>query len=201
MTTFFVGLAGLLLFAAGTAILGTWLRTHPSKSNAEKSSRVMHFLFFASWGIPSVVALFYPGWTHMDEALGLSPLPLRPLFLVLGIILLVPGFYLAVITNKVIRALGSGANAFRLTKRMVAEGIYARSRNPMSLGFYLLTLGFTLVLGSTSLTLGVLLGLIPSHLFFLKYFEEKELELRFGETYLEYRRRVPFLAPALHRIR
>jgi len=29
----------------------------------------------------------------------------------------------------------------------------------------------------------------------LKFFEELELELRFGSSYLEYKRRVPFLIP------
>ncbi len=195
MVTFLIGVASLLIFTAGAAILGAWLRRHPTRSNAERSSRIMHFLFFAYWGIPTIVVLFYPGLTHMDDALGLSPLPMRPLFVVLGILLAVPGLYLSVVTNKALRALGSGANAFRLTKVVVAQDIYQRTRNPMSLGFYLVTLASTLILGSTSLTLAVLLGLIPSHLFFLKYFEEKELELRFGESYVEYRKRVPFLFP------
>jgi hypothetical protein len=35
------------------------------------------------------------------------------------------------------------------------------------------------------LTLGVLFGLVPAHIFFLKYFEELEIELRFGESYKE----------------
>ena len=55
-------------------------------------------------------------------------------------------------------------------------------------------LGF--VFGSTFLTLIVALGVIPSHIFFLKYFEELELELRFGESYLEYKKTVPFLIPS-----
>jgi protein-S-isoprenylcysteine O-methyltransferase Ste14 len=32
---------------------------------------------------------------------------------------------------------------------------------------------------------------------FLKYFEEKELELRFGDSYLEYKKSVPFLVPRI----
>jgi hypothetical protein len=39
-----------------------------------------------------------------------------------------------------------------------------------------------------------LLAIIPAHLFFLVYFEELELELRLGPAYLDYKRRVPFLA-------
>ena len=155
----------------------------------------MHFLFFAGMGMPFLIGVFYPGLTHFDELVGLKPLPWRTLFLVLGIILAIPGLYFLAITNKLLRALGSGANAFRLTKRIVAEDVYKRTRNPMSLGFYLWILAVGLVSGSTFMTLTVLLGFIPAHIFFLKFFEELELELRFGESYLEYKKSVPFLFP------
>jgi len=195
MPTLYFFLIGLFAFTVGAWILGAWLRRNPSKENAEKSSRVMHFLFFAGQVAPPLVGLFYPGLTHFDELVGLAPLPLKPAFLALGILLAVSGFYFMAITNKLLRALGSGANAFRLTKRIVADDIYKRTRNPMSLGFYLLALATGFVSGSTFVTLAVAIGLIPSHIFFLKYFEEFELELRFGESYLEYKKDAPFLIP------
>ena len=196
MFTLYLILFGLLVFAAGAWILGAWLRGHRSKENAEKTSRIMHFLFFAGMVAPPLIGMFYPGFTHFDELLGLKPLPSKTIFLALAIILAIPGLYFLGITNKLLRALGSGANAFRLTKRIVAEDIYKRTRNPMSLGFYLFTLAVAFASGSTFITLVVLLGLIPAHLFFLKYFEQLELELRFGESYLEYKESVPFLIPS-----
>jgi protein-S-isoprenylcysteine O-methyltransferase Ste14 len=33
----------------------------------------------------------------------------------------------------------------------------------------------------------------------LKIYEEKELELRFGESYLDYKRNTPFLLPSINR--
>jgi len=65
------------------------------------------------------------------------------------------------------------------------------------LGFYLFALALGFVSGSTFITFAVVIGLIPAHIFFLKYFEELELELRFGTSYLEYKKSVPFLIPAL----
>lgn len=195
MLTLYFVFIGLIAFTAGAWIFGAWLRRNPSKESAEKSSRVMHFLFFAGQVAPPLVGLFYPGLTHFDELVGLPPLPWKPFFLVLGILLAIPGFYYMGITNKLLRALGSGANAFRLTKRIVSDDIYKRTRNPMSLGFYLLALSLGFLSSSTFVMLFAALGLIPSHLFFLKYFEELELELRFGESYLEYKKRVPFLLP------
>ena len=197
MTVLFLGLLGFLAFILGVGILGLWLRKHPSKVNAEKSSRIMHFLFFAGLGTPLLISIFYPGLTHLDGLIGLNPLPLKPFFLITGILLAIPGSYFLGISNKSLRALGSGANAFRLTKRIVEKDIYNYTRNPMSLGYYLFALGVGFTSGSALLTLYVLLGLIPAHLFFLWFFEELELELRFGNSYKEYKQKVPFLIPKL----
>jgi len=197
MFTIYWILIGSAALAVGAAVLGTWLRRNPDRENAEKSSRVMHFLFFAGQIIPPVIGLFYPGWRRLDPLAGLPPLPWKTLFLILGIILAVPGFYFLGVTNKLLRTLGSGTNAFVLTKRVVNDDIYRRTRNPMSLGFYLLALGTAFVMGSTFATVAVVLAVIPAHILFLKYFEEKELELRFGQPYLEYKKTVPFLLPRL----
>ena len=195
MIVLYLGLAGLFTFVLGVGILGFLLRKQSSKENAEKYSRIAHFLFFAALGTPFMIWVFYPGLTHLDELVGLNPLPLKPFFLVLGIGLALPGLYLLGITNKSLRVVGKGANAFRLTKQVVDQDIYKYTRNPMSLGYYLFTLSIGFVSGSTLLTLAILLGLIPAHLFFLKYLEELELELRLGESYKEYKQKTPFLLP------
>lgn len=195
MTTFYLALAGFLAFLIGAGALGLWLRQHPSRANAERTSRIMHALFFAGLVAAPLVGLIYPGFMQFDRLLGLPSLPMRAVFLVIGVLLLLPGLYLLAVSNRLLRLLGEGANAFRLTRHIVGTDIYARSRNPMSLGFYLCSLGLALITGSSLATLGSLLGTIPAHLFFLKFFEERELQIRFGESYLEYKRTVPFLIP------
>lgn len=195
MFTIYWLIAGSIAMAVGAIVLGVWLRRNPSKENAEKSSRVMHFLFFAGQIAPPLVAFFYPGISRLDELAGLNPLPMRPVFLGIGILLAIPGFYFMAVTNKLLRSIGKGTNAFVLTRHVVNDDIYKRTRNPMSLGFYLLAISLGFVTGSTFATLAAVLGIIPSHLIFIKYFEEKELELRFGESYLEYKKNVPFLFP------
>ncbi len=197
MISLYLGLLGLLAFLIGLVFLGIWLRRHPSKENAEKYSRIMHFLFFVGLGVPIVVAFFFPGFRNLDSLVGLNPLPFQPLFLVVGFLFALPGLYLMGASNVSLSALGSGANAFRLTKRIVAKDIYQYTRNPMSLGYYLIGLSIAFISGSTLLTLYVLFGIIPAHLFFLKFFEELELELRFGESYHQYKRQVPFLFPRI----
>ena len=197
MVVIYLGVLGLLAFVMGVAILGVWLRVHPSKVNAEKSSRIMHLLFFAGLVAPSLIITFYPGLTHLDGLVGFDPLPWNPFFLIVGIVLAIPGLYFLIVSNKLLRDLGSGANAFRLTKQIVEGDIYKRTRNPMSLGYYLLSPSLGFISGSTLVTLAVLLGLVPAHLFFLKFFEELELGLRFGESYEQYKQKAPFLIPRL----
>jgi protein-S-isoprenylcysteine O-methyltransferase Ste14 len=197
MLTVYYVIIGIVAFFIAAFILGGWLRGHRTRENAERSSRVMHFFFFAGLIAPPIVGIFYPGLTHFDALLGLPSLPLKPFFLVLGIILAMPGLYFLGVTNKLLRSLGSGTNAFILTKRIVDDDIYKRTRNPMSLGFYLFALALAFASSSTFVLLAATLGLIPAHTFFLKYFEELELELRFGESYLDYKRSVPFLIPKL----
>ncbi len=195
MLAIYLGLLGLFAFVAGVLACGIWLRRNPTRVNAEKSSRIMHFLFFSGLGAPFLVALIFPGLNNLDRLLGLPPLPFAPVCLAIGVLLALPGLYLLGASNRLLRAIGSGANAFRLTQRIVAGDVYQYSRNPMSLGYYLAALSIALLCGSSLLTLYVLLGIIPAHLFFLKFFEERELELRFGQTYQQYRQKVPFLFP------
>jgi protein-S-isoprenylcysteine O-methyltransferase Ste14 len=198
MFTVVLQVLGWTAFIIVTLVLGTWLRRNHSRVTAEETSRVLHFLFWLSFGFFGVIGAFYPGLTGYDEILGIRSLPFRPASLVVGVFLLLAGFYLTLVSNVALRRLGKGANAFRLTKRLVESDIYERVRNPMSLGFYLICVGIGLMAGSTYITLGSLIGVIPVHIFYLKYFEEYELELRLGQSYIEYKGRVPFLVPRLY---
>lgn len=197
MFILYLGLAGLITFTIGVGISGLWLRKHPSGDNAEKSSRVMHTLFFAGLVAPAVISLIYPGLTGLDGLVGLTSFPSSSIILISGVLFAFPGLYLLGVSNKLLHSMGNGANAFRLTDRIVQTDIYQRTRNPMSLGYYLWALSLGLISSSKLFTLVVLLGFIPAHVFFLKYFEELELELRFGEAYKQYKQEVPFLIPRL----
>ena len=195
MFVLYLGFVGLLVFTLGAGISGLWLRKNPSEVNAEKSGRIMHSIFLAGLVAPFFISLVYPGIPQLDELVGLEPLPLKSFFLIIGIILAAPGLYFLGISGKLLRTQGNGVNAFRQTKQIVQTDIYKRTRNPMSLGYYLWTLGLGFILASRLVTFVVLLGFIPAHVFFLKFFEELELELRFGEAYKQYKGKVPFLIP------
>ena len=93
MFVIYLGLTGLLIFTFGVWIARLWLRKHPSKVNAENSSRVVHFLFFAGLGAPFLISFFYPGSTHFDKLIGLNTLPFKPFFFIIGIVMAIPGLF------------------------------------------------------------------------------------------------------------
>jgi protein-S-isoprenylcysteine O-methyltransferase Ste14 len=82
------------------------------------------------------------------------------------------------------------------TKKLVTTGPYKYCRNPMELGtdLYFLFLGTwfdTLTTGLLCMLMGMLLGYG-----YIKIIEERELKLRFGKGYEEYRACTPLFFPS-----
>jgi protein-S-isoprenylcysteine O-methyltransferase Ste14 len=196
MFIIYLQVAGCVVFALSAFILGTWLKLHPSSKSAEKTTRIMHLIIIFIVIVPMFTGLIsYPGLTHYDELLGIPSLPFPTISLVAGAVMIMFGSGLMLIAPLILLDRGQGSFLVDLTKKLAVKDIYKRTRNPMMLGLYLFCTGIGLFAGSTFFILWSLLALIPANVFFLKYFEERELEIRFGESYREYRRKVPFLIP------
>lgn len=193
MITIYAFALGIFVFVISVLFLGKTLRANPSLESAQRLSRIGHFLFFVCLCGPFSLTFIHPGVSHLDPLIGLEPMGRYTGVKVLAGFLLVIGTYLMAASGLLLRSRGKGANAFILTKEVVDSSVYRFSRNPMSLGFYLLLLGSALATFSSSLFLAVTAGIIPAHILFLKFLEEKELELRFGERYAAYKRLAPFL--------
>ena len=73
--------------------------------------------------------------------------------------------------------------------RIVAHGLYRLTRNPMYLGFALATLGLAILVDSAWMLLVVPIGLILTDRIIIAR-EERYLARKFGEEYLNYKRRV-----------
>jgi protein-S-isoprenylcysteine O-methyltransferase Ste14 len=199
METIIIQAIGAVAFLLGTVVLGFMIRRVRTKILAERASRISHLLYWSCLVLPGLVAIVYPGLTRYDGILGLRPIPMRSLSFGLGTLLFIVGLALLATSSRALGRLGKGTAAFLLTKQIVSQDVYRWTRNPMSLGYYCGCLGVGLMAGSSSVTLGVLFVIIPVHVINLRYFEERELEQRYGESYIEFKKRVPFLIPRFNR--
>jgi protein-S-isoprenylcysteine O-methyltransferase Ste14 len=88
---------------------------------------------------------------------------------------------------------------FNPPTRLVAEGPYVWTRNPMLTGVFTGLFGLGILLHSVGMVLISIPTYILLHVIELKLVEEPELERRFGASYADYRRRVPMFWPRFWR--
>lgn len=79
-------------------------------------------------------------------------------------------------------------------KIFVARGVYTRVRNPMMTGVILVLLGEAMLAGSLPVLIWCLI-FVQGCLVLIPFWEEPDLEHRFGEPYREYKRQVPRWIP------
>jgi protein-S-isoprenylcysteine O-methyltransferase Ste14 len=187
----------VLVFAITTFACGRLIRRNPNLAYTQRPIRIVHVCYCFFIGLPAGVALAYPGLTGLDAVLGLRSLPGGALVSVLGGLLFLVGWYYMSASSRLLARIGKGAMAFKFPKLVVTSGVYEQVRNPMALGSYLSLLGAGLMTHSTYFFFFNLLVVVPSHIYYVRDFEEFEVELRLGETYIEYKQRTPFLIPKL----
>jgi protein-S-isoprenylcysteine O-methyltransferase Ste14 len=153
-----------------------------------------------------VIALFFLGLLSMAIlALGIDRvcanwgrIRLGWLNQLLGPALTVGGFALVGWSVRVQYVLGKGTPAPKVaTQRLVTQGPYAYSRNPMTLGALWMYLGIGAWMGSGVVMLLTVI-VFSALLTFIYFHETRELTERFGGEYLAYKKRTPFLFPRLY---
>jgi protein-S-isoprenylcysteine O-methyltransferase Ste14 len=131
----------------------------------------------------------------IDQRLGLPDFYAGPINLLVGVIMIIGGLALGLWSIYAQITIGQGTPVPLMpTRKMVVQPPFTYCRNPMTLGTYIAYLGLCAILGSIS-ALVIVLFLIILLLLYIKLFEEKELEARFGEEYLEYKHSTPFMLP------
>ena len=134
----------------------------------------------------------------MDSWLGLPRMVPKPFNLVAAVVLLGVGFFWALWSNVDLFRKGEGTpvpTQETETKRLVTSGAYRYTRNPMFFGYMLIWFGLGFLFNSLSLTIIATPTLILALIALIKLWEEKNLEKRFGEPYIQYKKRVSFLIP------
>jgi protein-S-isoprenylcysteine O-methyltransferase Ste14 len=142
-------------------------------------------------GIPYSVAIIQAITTYQDWSSWVLPIPTG-----IGLVLVIitgAAFLLAVV-NLALKGLGAPF-AIALSKKLAVDWMYAWTRNPMVLAALALLLSLGIWFQSVLFVLWVFILFAPALLFFVKVYEERELEIRFGASYLEYKSRTPMLFP------
>jgi protein-S-isoprenylcysteine O-methyltransferase Ste14 len=85
--------------------------------------------------------------------------------------------------------------------KLIDDGPYAYSRNPMVTGFFFVFFGIGFICNSITLTFFITPVLILLNVIELKKIEEPELEKRLGEEYIEYRKKTPMFIPKIKKLK
>lgn len=150
--------------------------------------------FFGVLWLPFVVLVLIFIWLWIDSSTGW----LGPQLPTLGTTLLICGAALSIWCAMLFFFHGRGSpHPFVVkTKRLVVIGPYGVIRNPMMWGIGGILAGLALLLGSVGLWFGFALFFVFVA-WFVPFFEEPDMRLRFGEEYLDYCREVPRWFPRL----
>jgi protein-S-isoprenylcysteine O-methyltransferase Ste14 len=154
---------------------------------------VVGFLFLC------FLALFFVASFAMDRWLHFPSIIIMPWTLIIGLILLVPGTFLWIWTIILfVKARGTPV-PINPPHELVTGGIYAFSRNPMMTGIDLVFFGIGLLTGSLALTFIFTPLQIILMTIYVKKVEESELEMQFGQQYLDYKKKVGLYWPSFRR--
>ena len=169
-----------------------WARREPNPWQVVVTLVLGGSLFLACLPLLLVAA---GGW--LDARFGLSPFDGGVPTMATGVLLVVAGGAFAFWSVLAEVRIGHGTPVPLIpTQRLVVIPPFTYCRNPMVLRTATAYLGVSVFIGSISAI--VLVVLFASLLLsYVKVLEEKELEVRFGEEYLEYKRTTPFLIPRL----
>lgn len=107
----------------------------------------------------------------------------------LGFIFIVLGLTFAKNVSKQFSKVGTEIHTFKKPRRLVTDGIFQFSRNPVYLGFVLALLGLNAVLGSITPIFPVMIFIGIAHFWYIP-FEEEKMQKEFGQAYEDYKKSV-----------
>ena len=142
--------------------------------------------------IPACLILVLP---HVDNFFGIGSFFNGLGNIIIGIMAIIIGGIVAIWTIVIQITLASGTPFPMLpTKKLLIVGPFKYCRNPMTLGTIIAYGGIAVLIGSFTalLAVAVFAALLIGY---LKIIEEKELEIRFGSEYIEYKKKTPFIIP------
>ncbi len=142
--------------------------------------------------IPVILVVLLP---RVDNTFGIGSFFYGLGNIIIGVLAIIIGGIIAIWTIVIQITLASGTPFPMLpTKKLLIVGPFKYCRNPMTLGTILAYGGIAILIGSFTALLAV--AVFAAMLIgYLKIIEEKELQMRFGSEYIEYKKKTPFIIP------
>lgn len=106
-----------------------------------------------------------------------------------GVIPLLIGMFMVVSIGKRFRKAKTQIHTFKVPKKLVTNGLFQYSRNPIYLGFTIALVGIAFLYGSLSALIPALFFFLVANFWYIP-FEEQNMKRVFGQSYLFYRRKV-----------
>lgn len=167
------------------AAIGRWLLDrHPTPERAALLNVPIHYLEMILLGCAAIVAF------RFTQAHPIARIPF-PRYISFPVMQLLGLLAALTVLNLAIQGLGLPF-ATVLSTKLATGWLYARCRNPMGLFTLLFAIAGSVWLQSLHALLWTILWLSPAWILFVRLYEERELELRFGQPYLHYKARTPF---------
>src|SRR5687767_2483330 len=117
-----------------------------------------------------------------------NQLILYPLNLV-GIVFIVTGLIMVIWVGRYFKKVATQIHTFKTPVKLVTQGLFKYTRNPIYLGFTILLLGFAALFGTWVSFIFPLLFLIVANFWYIPI-EEKNMTKIFGNAYRSYRSKV-----------
>ena len=181
-------IAGSILLVYPVVWLGrVILDKNPTVDRTIRITTFMHYMMILLFGVSIIRTIS----TYKEWSFWILPVPVEigiPLVIITGAAALLS------VINLALKGFGAPF-AIALSRRLAVDWMYAWTRNPMVLATLALLLSLGILFKSALFILWVLILFAPALLFFVKVYEERELEIRFGASYLEYKSRTPMIFP------
>lgn len=181
----------------GKEFLNKFVRWH--KQQYRRRQKIVFLVVLGIFFLLLLPLILFFVSQKLDTLFAFSGVLSSPIDLYLGLLFFSVGLFLGFWAVLAQLQIGQGTPVSMMpTQKLVIKAPYTFCRNPMGLDSAILYLGFGIIFNPLSF---MFISIFLFILFFLYYklIKEKELVARFGEEYLEYKNRTPFLIPAFSR--
>jgi protein-S-isoprenylcysteine O-methyltransferase Ste14 len=147
------------------------------------------FIFFCIISLLILVSFF------LDRFFGFAEFISKPLEIMISMPILILGSCLWLwCAGKFFKTKGTPV-PINPPPKLVTDGPYAYSRNPMMTGLFMIMIGIGILFGSVTLTFLITPLFVFMSILEFKYIEEPELMKRFDKNYTDYKEKTPIIIP------